>query len=225
MISRPTSARPRRPHALLAFGVGAVLGLGTLTGCGPLVGDDAAPTASAGPQQPVPTALVARADKAYSDAGSPRSSVPELDLDADCPLDVRTRIAGQEGKSFGSGVSGIGDTGHRAVCKTSKPSTTLSVGHFTEQAELTELQDNAGPQQESGNDQTGSTETVDGRTFQVVRTSYPTNDSHIDYTVTITDPAQLAYAALQVETTDKARQTYSANQAARDLAEILASAR
>jgi hypothetical protein len=42
--------------------------------------------------------------------------------------------------------------------------------------------------------------------------------------VTITDRAQLAYATLQVETTDEARQTYPANQAARDLSAMLDSA-
>lgn len=216
-----------RSISLLALSCGAAVALGMLTGCGPLDSNSDSnagkPTAAANPQAPVPSALVTRADKAWSDADSPHSRVPELDLDAKCPLDLDTLVAGQKNKSFGSGVSGIGDSGHRAVCEGTKPSTTLSVGRFTDQAEFAELQADAVPQQEAGNEQTGSTENVDGRTFSVVRTTYPTNDTHIDYTVTVTDPAQLAYVVLQIETTDEARQTYSPNQAARDLSAMLTS--
>jgi hypothetical protein len=213
--------RPNARLSALVCGAG-MFALAGLTACGsapsPGPSPDAATTrAPAG----LPAVLVQRVDSAYEKAGRPSSDVPELDSDASCPLEVSMRIAGAEVEQFGAGVSTIGDTGHRVVCEGTDPSITLSVGHLTSGPELTELQDNAGPQQEAGNEQTGSTETVGNRRFTVVRTTYPTNDSHIDYTVTLTDPAELAYAVLQVETTDDARETYSSNQAARDLAAML----
>lgn len=169
----------------------------------------------------LPPVLVGRVEAGYRSSGSPRGRVPKLDSDAPCPLEIETRVAGAPSRPFGAGASEIGTSGRRVVCKGSRPSTTFSVGRLDDPIEFGKLVDGLGPEQEAGNVQAGSTETVGNRSFDVVRTSYPTNDSHIDYTVTLTDPAQQAYATLQVETTGDARQTYNAAQAAQDLAAML----
>lgn len=229
--SHQSHRRPPRLSVLLAGGAAALVLTG-VSACGGSGGSTApvpgAPRAS-GAGTPsgtsgLPAALVERTDKAYRDAGSPTDEVPTLDPEDECPLHVDTQVAGKKNESDGAGVSTIGSSGHRVVCEGTEPSTTFSVGHFTSAGELSELESSSGAQTEAGNQQTGSTETVGNRTFTVVRTSYPTNDSHIDYTVTITDRGQLAYAVLQVETTDEARQTYNSAQAARDLAAMLDSA-
>lgn len=213
--------------AVALWGSAAVLAVTALSACGsgpfPTSPNSTTPnsTSAAEPPTGLPSALVERVEAAYRAAGSPTGQVPELDSDAPCPLEVDTVVAGNRSRPFGAGVSNIGLSGRRAICDGTEPSTTLSVGHLDDPAEFAELEAEAGPEQESGNDQTGSTETVGNRRYTVVRTTYPTNDSHIDYTVTFTDPTQRAYAVLQVETTDEARQTYDAPQAARDLAAVL----
>ena len=214
---------------LFALAAAGVLALTGVAACGD--GQASLPPGAPHPQSSassgatgLPAGLIQLVDETYQKAGSPSSDVPELDPDEKCPLGVDVRIAGTEAEDFGAGVSTIGDTGHRAVCDYTDPSATLSVGHFTDRSELTQVESSAGPQQEAGNEQTGSTETVGNRRFTVVRTTYPTNDSHIDYTVTFSDAAQLGYAVLQVETTDEARQTYNPAQAAKDLAAVLDSA-
>lgn len=216
--------------SLLAWGSAAALALTGLAGCSS--SDQArSPLDAPRPQTNVSTGaaglravLVERADAAYQKAGSPNGDTPELHPDEKCPLGVDVRVAGRQPEEFGAGVSALGESGHRAVCEYTDPSVTFSVGHFDNASELADVVRSAGPQQEVGNAQTGSIETVGNRRFTVVRTTYPTNDTHIDYSVTITDPTQLAYAVLQVETTDEARQTYNSGQAARDLAAVLDSA-
>ena len=57
----------------------------------------------------------------------------------------------------------------------------------------------------------------------VVRKSFPTNDSHIDYGVTYLDTAGMGLVRLDVETTDDRGliDSYTAQQAAQDLAALL----
>ena len=99
----------------------------------------------------------------------------------------------------------------------------LVVARFTDAAEFATVDAARRAQQEPGNEQTDSEIVVGDRTFVVIRTVFPTNDSHIDYAVTYLDEAEQGLVRLDIETTDTRDliDTYDARRAAEDLAALL----
>ena len=167
----------------------------------------------------------AELDKAVEEAG-PVGEIPTLSR-GECPLETPV-IAGNDldEDSPDVGVSALGDSGHRLVCRWSPPATDLVVSRFEDPAELELTRESVGQLGEQDNgDNVRFTEkiTVGEREFFVRRTVFPTNDAHIDYSVWFLDEDELGVVLLDIETTDTDDliETYDAQQAAEDMAALL----
>ncbi|PUA81925.1 hypothetical protein C7S10_07725 [Nocardioides currus] len=188
-----------------------------LSGCS---GDNPEPERSTGVDPEWYDAL----DAAVEDAGEV-GDIPTLRSD-DCPLDTPA-VAGEElDGDTDVGVSTLGDSGHRLVCRWSPPATDLVLTRFDDPAELELARDEVGEpgEQDNGdNVETTETITVGDRDLVVRRTVYPTNDSHIDYAAWYFDDESAGLVLLDVETTETRGliESYDAQQAAEDLAALL----
>ena len=190
----------------------------TTGGCGG--GDDDSPARTTG----VDPAWYDELEAAVDDAGE-IGEIPTLES-GDCPLDTPS-IAGEELEDDPDvGVSTLGDSGHRLICRWSPPATDLVVTRFDDDAELELAQSEVSQEGEVDNgDNVQSTEviTVGQRELVVRRTEFPTNDSHIDYAVWYFDPDGSGMVLLDVEASDERDliETYDAQQAADDMDALL----
>jgi hypothetical protein len=189
-----------------AVGLSAIL----ISGC-----SSGASSKPAKPGEVIPAAWYATVDAQFKKADGP-SRIPTIDLDAKCALDATVRVSGKGPDGFGSGASSVGDTGKRYQCEFSHPSSGLVVAKFTAEADYNEVADSLKARSQLGNKQTEETFTLAGRTIRVVRTVYPTNDTHIDYEASVVDPANKGYALLSVEASDDLKSSYTSKQAAED---------
>ncbi len=167
-------------------------------------------------------------DRAVADAEEDRGELGEMPVltRAECPLDT-PEIAGEEiDDDPDMGVSSLGESGHRLICQWSPPATDLIVTRFEDPAEL-ELARQAvsvlGTDDNGANVQETEAITVGERDFFVRRTTFPTNDSHVDYAVWYLDDADDAMVLLEVEASDTRDliESYDTQQAAEDLAALL----
>ncbi len=206
------TTRNRYSGAAITVALSAVV----LTGCSGS-GSSTTPDSSGAV---IPTSWYGTVDEQFDKAGNP-SSVPTIDLDADCALKATVRIDGKGPTAFGSGASSVGDTGRRYRCDFRKPSSHLVVAKFTAEADYTDAADSLKADSQPGNTQTEESFVIGGRTIKVVRYVFPTNDTHIDYEASVVDPANKGYAVLDVEATDELKTTYTARQAAEDFNKVL----
>jgi hypothetical protein len=184
------------------------------------------PASSAGGSAGVPAAWYEALDERFADAekDGPVGEVPTIVMDAECDLTDSVGIAGEPTeRQSGSGVRTLGASGHSLVCTFSGPSVDLSINRFSDASELPAVDAGRRATTESGNEQIEQEIVLGSRTFVVVRKSFPTNDSHIDYGVTYLDTAGMGLVRLDVETTDDRGliDSYTAQQAAQDLAALL----
>ena len=174
----------------------------------------------------VPKSWYAALDKNYAAAEKDHTvgSVPELSMDDGCDIAKGVEIKGKntEGE-FGSGVSTLGSSGKRYVCSFEHPSVDLVLATFTDKTEYDGLDKARRAQTEAGNEQSEDTFTIGKREIVVVKRSYPTNATHIDYGASYLDPKHRAIVRLDIETTDTRGliTSYSSRQAAKDLAALL----
>ena len=217
--------RHGRTVAALALTV-AVL-TGWLTGCttsaaGTSTSSDSATATGSGVPREWYAALgenVAAAEQADEFGG-----IPVIYPEERCDITDSVSIAGEDTeREAGSGVSTVGTSGSRYVCQFSGPSVDLVVARFTDAAEFATVDAARRAQQEAGNEQSDFEIIVGDRTFVVIRTVFPTNDSHIDYAVTYLDEAEQGLVRLDIEATDTRDliDTYDARRAAEDLAAVL----
>ncbi|WP_322921302.1 hypothetical protein [Nocardioides renjunii] len=206
----------RARAALLAPALTVTLAF-TLAACS----DEPAPVRETG----VDPEWYAELDRAVEDADQV-GDVPVLSSGS-CPIDT-PEVAGHDldEDSPDVGVSTLGDSGHRLICSWSPPATDLVVARFDDPAELELAREDVsrvGEVDNGQNVQVTEAITVGRREFFVRRTTFPTNDSHIDYAVWFLDEDEQGLVLLDVETTDTHDliETYDAQQAAQDLADLL----
>jgi nitrous oxide reductase accessory protein NosL len=182
----------------------------TLTGCGGQQAQDAetsagtqpdAGTSPAGGSVGIPAGWYDVLDTQVAAAGPDVSDVPVISMGGTCELVDQLSIAGEAVNSHGSGVSTLGESGDRYVCEFTGPSTDLVLVHFEDPSELAAAREAVHAHEVPENEQTEQTFTVGGREVLVVRTSYPTNDTHIDYAATYVDEEHAGLVLLDVETT------------------------
>ncbi|MGI8577619.1 MAG: hypothetical protein ACR2KG_06800 [Nocardioidaceae bacterium] len=94
-------------------------------------------------------------------------------------------------------MSTLGATGKRYLCEFDDPSITLVVATFTDRSELTGVDAARGAHSEAGNKQSAATYTIGKRKIMVVKTSYPTNRTHVDYGASYVDPAHRGMVRLR----------------------------
>ena len=164
-------------------------------------------------------------DRAVEDADGV-GTIPVLSQGS-CPLEDPV-IAGTDldEDTPDVGVSTLGDSGHRLICRWSPPATALIVTRFDDPAELELARDSLselGEQDNGENVELTEMITVGEREFFVRRTVFPTNDSHIDYSVWFLDDEEQGMVLLDVEAgdTDDLIETYDSQQAAEDMADLL----
>ena len=144
----------------------------------------------------------------------------------ECPLPT-PRIAGEElDDDPDVGVSTLGDSGERLVCRWSPPSTDVVVTRFDDPAELELARAEVSEVGEVDNgDNVRVTEaiTLGERELFVRRTTYPTNDTHISYSAWYLDDEKSGLVLLDVDAgeTRDLIETYDSQQAAEDLAALL----
>lgn len=182
--------------------------------------DDADPGRTTG----VDTEWYDELDAAVAGAGEV-GSVPVLER-GDCPIDT-PEVDGEElDDSPDVGVSSVGESGHRLICSWSPPATDLVVTQFEDAAELELARDEigqVGTQDNGANVQVTEAITVGERDFYVRQTTFPTNDAHVDYDAWYLDDDNTGFVLLSVEAADERNliETYDAQQAAQDLADLL----
>ena len=143
-----------------------------------------------------------------------------------CPVDTPV-VAGEElDGSTDVGVSTLGDSGHRLICRWSPPATDLVVTRFEDAAELELARAEVGEVGEvdnGANVETTTAITVGEREIFVRRTVYPTNDTHVDYAAWYLDDENAGMVLLDVEAGDERDliDSYDDQQAAEDLAALL----
>ena len=163
-------------------------------------------------------------DTAVEQAGQV-GPIPKLEQ-GECPIGP-PQIAGvaADGESV-VGVSAADSSKRRLICQWSGPVTELVVERFEDLSDLESARQEVsvtGEQDLGVTVQSTETITVGEREFVVRRAVYPSDDSHIDYSVWFFDEEGSGMAILDVETT-QARQlitTYTAQQAAEDLEQLL----
>lgn len=207
----------RGSAALLAAAVMLSVSV-SVSGCG---GDDDEPVRATG----VDPDWYVELDRAVEDADDV-GTIPVLSQGS-CPLEAPV-IAGTDldEDTPDVGVSTLGESGHRLICRWSPPATALIVTRFDDPAELELARDSLselGEQDNGDNVQVTEMITVGEREFFVRRTVFPTNDSHIDYSVWFLDEEEQGMVLLDVEAgdTDDLIETYDAQQAAEDMAALL----
>ncbi len=197
-----------------------LLCVGSLAGCGG-GGKDQKPAGEG-----VPRSWYAALDRNYAAAekDGPVGSVPELKMDDGCDITKAVEIKGKDtGSEFGSGVSSLGSSGRRYVCSFNDPSASLVLATFKDKAEYAGVDEARRAQTVAGNEESEDTFTIGKREIVVVKRSYPTNATHIDYGASYLDPTHRAIVRLDVETSDTRGliTSYSSRQAAKDLAALL----
>ena len=204
--------------------LGALIAVGALTaGCTSTEPGEAQPPSVAG--SGVPSSWYDTLDERYAEteqSGGVRS-VPVFENNSGCELDVTVEIAGGPADADMNAVHTTGDSGRSYVCRFTEPSGELSVTLFADAAEFATVDEARRAQEQAGNEQTDEEIVIGSRTFAVVRKSFPTNDSHIDYGVTYLDTDKQGLVRLDVETTDDRGliDSYTPQQAAQDLATLL----
>ncbi len=215
MVLRTTPRRTTAGSAVVTALAGAV----SITGCGA-----AEPVRPAGDGMPKGWYAAVEQSYAAAEKVAPVTSVPRLSMTAGCDITTSVEIAGRStDQQFGSGVSTLGRSGKRYICEFDDPSITLVVATFVARSDLAEAAAAGGAYSEAGNEQTAATFTIGRRKIEVVKTSYPTNRTHVDYRASYLDVAHQGLVRLNVEATNEGGLLtgYSRRQAAQDLAALL----